>query len=129
MVLLKSIVDALYQYPELYSTVPILQIEKFVRFTRKLKCEIQIHLPRDIVDSETPPFRLPQYVHEFLRDVLIFTDLETMQCWSALKEVIWNESLGASEELTAEEAGLFQFHGSKVTIPQNERLGKHCSSI
>jgi hypothetical protein len=124
VVLLKSIVDALVQYPDLYSTIPILQIERFVRFTRQLKREIQIYLPQDIVDSDTPPFRLPQYVHEFLRDALVFTDLETMQCWGALKGIIWNEWDGASDELTAEEAALFQLHGSKATLPQNERIGE-----
>jgi hypothetical protein len=124
VVLLKSIVDALVQYPDLYSAILILQIEKFVRFTRQLKREIQIHLPWDTVDSDTPSFRLPQCVHDFLQNVLVFTDLETMQCWSALKEIIWSESLGASDELTTEEAGLFQLHGLKATLPQNERIGE-----
>jgi hypothetical protein len=122
MALLKDITAALLPFPELYSTVPFLQIDRFVRFAKRLKREIQIVLP-PTASPTVPPLRLPQYVHEFLRDALVFTDLETMQCWSSLQHVIWQECSGEFEELTDDEAALFQLYGTSSKTHKHEQLG------
>ena len=122
MALLKEVTDALSLFPELYTTVPFLQIDRFVRFARRLKRETQIVLP-PTASPTVPPLHLPQYVHKFLRDALVFTDLETMQCWSALQHVIWQECNEDLEELTDEEAALFQLHGTSSKTHKQEQLG------
>lgn len=123
MVLLKDITDALIHYPDLYSSVPFLQIDRFVRVTRRLKHELQIIRPAT-ADSATPPHRLPQYVHEFLRDALSWTDLETMQCWSALKAIVWSDEHGPNEELTPDDIALFQLYGNPAHARKQEQLGE-----
>ncbi|KAF7979107.1 hypothetical protein HWV62_43638 [Athelia sp. TMB] len=95
MALLKDITDALSHYPDLYASVPFLQIDRFVRITRRLKRELQIIRPAT-ADSATPPHRLPQYIHKFLQDALSWTDVETMQCWSALKAIVWSDEHGGN---------------------------------
>ncbi|KZP25675.1 hypothetical protein FIBSPDRAFT_733502 [Athelia psychrophila] len=99
MALLKDITDALIHYPDLYSSVPFLQIDRFVRVTRRLKHELQIISPAT-VDSATPPHRLPQYVHEFLREH------------------------GPNEELTPDDIALFQLYGNPANARKQEQLGE-----
>ncbi|KZP26722.1 hypothetical protein FIBSPDRAFT_886940 [Athelia psychrophila] len=91
MALLKDITDALIHYPDLYSSVPFLQIDRF-------------------------------YVHEFLRDALSWTDLETMQCWSALKAIVWSDEHGPNEELTPDDIALFQLYGNPANARKQEQL-------
>lgn len=124
MVQFKDITDALANYPDLYSTVPYPQIDRFIRFGQRLKREIQSVLP-PTADLNQPPHRLPQYVHEFFRNALAFTDLETMQCWSALKDVVWSENGEHAEELNADDTLLFQLHGASPVMHKQERLGEY----
>ncbi|KDQ56438.1 hypothetical protein JAAARDRAFT_70720 [Jaapia argillacea MUCL 33604] len=69
--------------------------------------EIRLHLSSGLDD---PPYRLPQYLHEFLRDLLAFEDLQTMQCWSALRGIIWQDG---PAHLYAEEVDVFVKRGSQ----------------
>jgi hypothetical protein len=113
--LLKHIVDGLAPYPQLFTTIPFLKIKKFVRFARCLKCEIQI-TQLGIACPTEAPLQLSLYIHESLWDVLVFRDTETIQCWAALRDVIWDDTLepeGSAEELAEHEAALFQQCGAK----------------
>jgi hypothetical protein len=122
MVLLKQISDALAHFPQLYETVPFLQIERFVRFVRRLKYEIQLTQPVT-TDLTAPPLRLPLYVHEFLCNVLVLTDDELMQCWSALKAIIWHGNLDRTDDLEDGEAALFQKYATRVNGDKREHIG------
>lgn len=125
MALLKDIVDALLVYPELYQTVPFLEIDKFVRFAKHFKHEIQLNQGENLAGA---PLRLPLYLHDFLRDLLAFNDVETLQCWSALRHVIWNEDHDMLAELSIDEAALFQRFGGQSDQAQ-ERLGEKHRNI
>jgi len=125
MVLLKQISDVLARFPQLYELVPFLQIERFVRFAQHLKYyEIQLTQPVT-ADLTAPPLRLPLYAHEFLRNVLVHTDDELMQCWSALKAIIWhgNSDLDRTDDLEDGEAALFQKYGTRVDGDKREHIG------
>ena len=121
MVLLKDVTNALKTFPDLYDRLPFLDAERFVWFTAHIKREIQLTQPSTAFG---PPLQLPIYVHKFLCDLLGFNDLESFQCWSALKHIIWaRDPNGKESELSAEEAAHFEKLGSR-SLRMEERLGE-----
>lgn len=55
------------------------------------------------------PLTLPIYILDFLQDLLALNSLETAQCWSALKHIVWSQDLeGRESELSKEEVELFK---------------------
>ena len=118
MVLLKEITKALEPYPDLHDSLPFLDAEQFIWFTVQVKCEIQLKQP---VTATGPPLHLPIYIHEFLRDVLMFQDLDTLQCWSAFWHIIWRSEL--TVDLSIPEAALFERIGSRSS-QANEQIGE-----
>lgn len=123
MILFKQITDALAEYPQLYGSVPFLQIDRFVRFSRRLKFEIQLNQTLG-ADLDSPPLRLPRYVHNFLRDALVITDEETMQCWAALRNIVWHGEFDREEHLADEDVALFEKYGTRVDGHKKEDIGK-----
>ena len=118
MVLLKEIIKALEPYPDLHDSLPFLDAERFIRFAVRVKREIRLNQP---MTAAGPPLRLPIYIHEFLRDVLTFQDLDTFQCWSAFQHIIWRSKLTA--DLSLSEAALFDRIGSRKSRA-NEQIGE-----
>ena len=116
MVLLKEITKALEPYPDLHDSLPFLDAERFIRFAVQVKREIQLNQP---ATATGPPLHLPIYIHEFLRDVLTFQDLDTLQCWSAFQHIIWCSELTA--DLSISEAALFERSRSSWA---NEQIGE-----
>ncbi|KDQ58768.1 hypothetical protein JAAARDRAFT_69191 [Jaapia argillacea MUCL 33604] len=102
-----DLAEALGGYPGLSRALTWKDVDKYIRFARRLKSEIRLHLSPGLDD---PPYRLPQYLHEFLRDLLGFEDLQTMQCWSALRGIIWQDG---PAHLYAEEVDAFVKRGSQ----------------
>jgi hypothetical protein len=120
--LLKDIVDALKPFTHLYRNLPFLDAERFIRFAAHIKREIQLMQPPA---AAGPPLMLPTYIHEFLRDILAFSDLETFQCWTALRHIIWASDRDKKEsELSVVEAALFEKFGSN-SLRAEERLGEY----
>lgn len=125
MVLLKDVTNALKTFPGLYNQLPFLDAERFVRFAAHIKREIQLTQP---LTAFGPPLQLPIYVHNFLCDLLGFNNLESFQCWSALKHIIWaRDPNGKESELLAEEAAHFEKLGSR-SLRVEERLGE-CTGL
>ena len=121
MVLLKDVTNALKTFPDLYNRLPFLDAERFVRFAAHIKRKIQLTQPSTAFG---PLLRLLIYVHEFLCDLLGFNDLESFQCWSALKHIIWAcDPNGKEFELSAEETVCFEKLGSR-SLHVEERLGE-----
>lgn len=118
MVLLKEITEALEPFPDLHDCLPFLDAERFIRFAVRVKREIQLNQP---ATATGPPLRLPIYIHEFLRDVLAFQDLDTLQCWSAFRHIIWRPDLTA--QLSLSEAALFERIGSRRSRA-DEQIGE-----
>ena len=118
MVLLKEITTALEPYPDLHDSLPFLDAEQFIWFAVWVKGEIQLNQP---ATATGPPLCLPIYIHEFLRDVLTFQDLDTLQCWSAFQHIIWCSELTA--DLLILEAALFERIRSRSS-QANEQIGE-----
>lgn len=110
MMRLKEIVDALKPYPDLYHNLHFDVAERFVRFAGHVKREIQLS---QSLRASGPPLTLPIYILDFLRDLLTLNSLETAQCWSALKHIVWSrDPEGRESELSKEEVELFEQIGS-----------------
>jgi len=121
MLLLKDIVDALEPFTHVYQHLPFLDIERFVRFAAHIKREIQLTQPPA---AAGPPLILPTYIHEFLRDIMAFSALQTFQCWAALRRIIWaSDRDGRELQLSVAEAALFEKVGSN-SLRAEERLGE-----
>lgn len=123
MALLKDIVDQLHVFPDLYLSVPLQKLNDFIRYARHLKPEIQLNQPFKVF---VPPLRLPQYIHEFLRDILALDDLEMLQCWMALKSVVWDTSSAnmINCDFTPAEMAAFQECGMRRGDRTTEMIGK-----
>ena len=111
MMRLKEIFDALKPYPDLYHNLHFDVAEHFVQFAGHVKRKIQLsHSSR----ASGPPLTLPIYILDFLRDLLALNSLETAQCWSALKHIVWSrDPEGRESELSKEEVELFERIGSR----------------
>src|SRR6202022_4462981 len=91
--------------------------DRFVRFARRLKNEICLHMP---LDASTPPSDLPQYIHEFLSCTFDLTPRDISLCWYALKDLAWEAD---NARLSREEIALFLRNGGGKTVCNDEHLG------
>lgn len=98
------------------------QLCQFWRFALRLKREI------DLATSSTlAPLRLPQYVHEFLRDSVGLNDIGAIELWDFLKPHIWD--MDVCPELTADEVALFLHYGKHNAPNKGERIGMSMHSL
>ncbi|KIK55240.1 hypothetical protein GYMLUDRAFT_878958 [Collybiopsis luxurians FD-317 M1] len=89
-----------------YSDLPLLALDRFIRFTRHLKMEICF----DLEDCDTPPPHLHIYLSEFLPNELELTLSMVAGLWPSLRKYIW---LLPQPHFSEEEYFLFDKHGSK----------------
>jgi hypothetical protein len=112
----------------LLNSVSLSEIDQFLRFACSVKQEILLHVPHiSGGDSgSVPPYRLPQYIHDFLQNLMQWTDAEVIEAWSIFRFTVWDEE--QAPHLSAEEISLFDYHGA-VVARSDERLGKSWSVV
>ena len=120
---LRELAAAHLRYSHL-SLLTLDEIDSFIRYTRHLKTEILLHVTHSATPTDapeitpSPPFRLPQYINEFLKNMMKWSDPQTIQAWDLLKSTVWEEG---HCELTNTELSLFQYYGSK-SYRSDERI-------
>ncbi|KAI0311184.1 hypothetical protein OF83DRAFT_1069232 [Amylostereum chailletii] len=89
-------------YPGALSTLRFEDIDRFIRFCRHLKPEIELNM---VQFDLGPPGRLPAYIYDFLSDVLKLSQTVILRCWEALRYLVWTDG---PSHLLDDEARLFQ---------------------
>ncbi|KAJ3793389.1 hypothetical protein GGU11DRAFT_691873 [Lentinula aff. detonsa] len=95
--------------------LPLVLIDRFIRFARHLKPEISLSMQ----DPIAPPKYLPPHVAQFLSKALELSAAIISTLWSTLRFDVWDL---VSAQLCLSERSLFDEHGSR-TIAKHHKLG------
>ncbi|KAJ3990177.1 hypothetical protein F5890DRAFT_704373 [Lentinula detonsa] len=112
MVSISQLSSALSAPP--FMDLPLVLIDRFIRFARHLKPEISLSMQ----DPIAPPKYLPPHVAQFLSKALELSAAIISTLWSTLRFDVWDL---VSAQLCLSERSLFDEHGSR-TIAKHHKL-------
>ncbi|KAI0047167.1 hypothetical protein FA95DRAFT_1492972 [Auriscalpium vulgare] len=117
---LHVVVSAFAPFPKTYQSLTFSDIERYLHVARNMKSEISLHM-NGLIDA--PPIALPSYIHQVIRDAMGLQESAAVECWAALREVVWNEE---PVVLSVDEARAIQTHGMG-SVHAVERICEHPS--
>ena len=113
MITLQQLHARFAAYPDLTCKLTLPGLVHFIVYAAALKADIALTQSSKYLPAQ-PPKHLPSAIQQFLAQVIQSTVVTVQECWSILRDVVWDQEL--TETLTKDLKGDFCAYGHAMGL-------------